>query len=58
MCRSIGIIIPEGCKQIYIFENEEDFIKAIESGKMTPLYGANSREISLFPVYIAYRILK
>lgn len=58
MSRSIGIVIPEGCKQLYVFEGEEDFIREVNSGRMTPLYGLSDKEKSLFPIFIACRSLE
>ena len=58
MNKSIGVIIPEGCKQIYVFKNEDDFMEEVNSGRMKSLYGINDKEKSFFPLFIAYKILK
>lgn len=50
----IGILIPEGCKNIYVFQKREDFISQIESGKMIALYGneENQENMNLFVAYV------
>ncbi len=51
--KTLGILIPDGCKQIYVFENESDFLSAVQSGQMIPLYGAKRHEKEYLPLYIA-----
>ena len=50
----IGIIIPQDCKNIYVFQNEEDFFAQIRSGKMVPLYGNEDyqKKMNLFVAYV------
>ena len=58
MNKSVGIVIPEGCKQIVIFDNEDNFIEEINSGRMFPLYGERDEEKTFFPIFIAYKNLE
>lgn len=51
--KTLGILIPDGCKQIYVFENESDFLSAVHSGQMIPLYGTKRHEKEYLPLYIA-----
>lgn len=53
--KTLGILIPDGCKQIYVFENESDFLSAVQSGQMIPLYGAKRHEKDYLPLYIAQK---
>ena len=50
----IGILIPPGCKNIYVFREKEEFISQIESGKMIALYGneENQEDMNLFVAYV------
>lgn len=54
MGKTIGILIPEDCKQIYIFENKKDFNDQISTGRMKPLYGANASEKDFMNALVAY----
>lgn len=54
MGNSVGVLIPDGCKQIYIFDTEENFLEQINAGRMQPLYGYNEEEKSFVPAFIAY----
>ena len=51
--KTLGILIPDGCRQIYVFENESDFLSAVQSGQMIPLYGTKRHEKEYLPVFIA-----
>lgn len=52
----IGIIIPQGCTNIYVFQKEEDFVAQVQSGKMIPLYGNEEyqKEDGLYVAYVSY----
>ena len=52
--KSIGVTIPNDCKQIYVFDTAEEFLKQLASGKMIPLYGKQEHEKMFFPIFIAY----
>lgn len=49
----LGLLIPDCCKQIYVFEAETDFMDAVNSGQMIPLYGIQEHEREYMPVFIA-----
>lgn len=51
----IGIIIPRGCTNIYVFQKEEDFVAQVQSGKMIPLYGNEEyqKEDGLYVAYVS-----
>lgn len=51
--RTLGILLPDGCKQIYVFESETEFVDAVNSGQMIPLYGIQESEREYMPVFIA-----
>lgn len=50
----IGITIPHGCKNIYVFRKKEDFIEQTRSGKMIPLYGNEEcqKDMNLLVAYV------
>lgn len=52
--KAVGIFIPDDCKHITVFDTEESFMEAINSGQMTPLYGVQEHEKEHLPVFIAY----
>lgn len=53
--KAIGIIIPEGCRQLYVFDNKEHFQELVKSGRMIPLYEISEGDKTFIPVYIAYK---
>ena len=50
----VGISIPSNCTNIYIFQNEGDFIAQINSGKMLPLYGNKDYQKEYMELFAAY----
>lgn len=55
MGKTVGVIIPDNVKQIYVFDNEKDFKYQIDNGSMKPLYGNKEYETSFMKLYIAYK---
>jgi len=50
----VGISIPSSCTNIYIFQNEDEFIAQINSGKMLPLYGNKDSQKAYMKLFVAY----
>ena len=53
MNKSAVVLIPDECKAIYVFDTEEMFLDAVNSGQMTPIYGTQAHEKEYLPVFIA-----
>lgn len=54
---SVALMIPEGCKQVFITEDEDCFREQLDKGGMVSLYDAKSipGDTTCPKVYIGYR---
>lgn len=52
MSKVIGIVIPDDCKNIYVFHSKQKFTEQITSGRMKALYGDKGYQKE--GTYIAY----
>lgn len=52
--KSVGLLIPEDCRHIFVFDNKEDFTAQIQSGKMKPLYGEKEFQNEYMKLHVAY----
>ena len=52
MGKVIGIVIPDDCKNIYVFQSNQEFTEQVTSGRMKALYGDKGYQME--GPYIAY----